>query len=193
VKRNRVGVLLEWLWNCAESCTVCMDVLTIRGPGARISGSEVVLSVLASEIADADSANSYQERDAEGFEMSAHQRAGKHGSSRCGFSALACWRHEMLRSESFFLVGAKGQKKEKRRTNSKLTRGLVQLLVTKTHPLSLIPRAFLQYPTTSRSILHLAQVDAIPPDIFPWRISRVAKGMGKQTPEAFASRGRVCR
>jgi hypothetical protein len=55
VKSNRAGVLLELLWNCAESCTVCIDVLTIPGPGACISGSEAVLSMLASETADADS------------------------------------------------------------------------------------------------------------------------------------------
>lgn len=64
-KSNRVGVLLELLWNCEESCTVCIDVLTIPGSGACISGSEVVLSVLASETADADSANFFQETDRE--------------------------------------------------------------------------------------------------------------------------------
>jgi len=60
---NKVEVLLEWLWNCAESCTVCMEVLTIPGPGACISGSEVVLSVPASETADVDSADFSQKRD----------------------------------------------------------------------------------------------------------------------------------
>ena len=65
MKSNRVGVLLELLWNCAESCTVCIDVLTIPGPGACISGSEVVLSPLASETTDVDSANFSQERDLE--------------------------------------------------------------------------------------------------------------------------------
>jgi hypothetical protein len=44
-----------------------------------------------------------------------------------------------------------------------------------------------------RISLHLTQVDAIPPNIPPWRISRVVKGMGKQTPKAFAGRAQVCR
>jgi len=48
-----------------ESCTVCIFVLTIPGPGSRTSGSEVLLSVLASETADADSASFVQERDTE--------------------------------------------------------------------------------------------------------------------------------
>ena len=61
-KSNRVGVLLELLWNCAESCTVCIDVLTIPVAGACTSGSEVVLSVLALETADVDSANFTQEK-----------------------------------------------------------------------------------------------------------------------------------
>lgn len=65
MKGNRVGVLLEWLWNCAESCTVCIDVLTIPGPGPCISGSEVGLSVPASETADVDSAKFIQESDTE--------------------------------------------------------------------------------------------------------------------------------
>jgi hypothetical protein len=39
-----------------------MDVLTIPGAGACMSGSEVVLSVLASETADVDSANFSQEK-----------------------------------------------------------------------------------------------------------------------------------
>ena len=63
MKSNRVGVLLELLWNCAESCTVCIDALTIPVPGACISGREVVLSVLAPETADVDSANFSQERE----------------------------------------------------------------------------------------------------------------------------------
>ena len=56
-------MLLELLWNCEESCTVCIDVLTIPGSGACVSESEVVLSVLASETADVDSANFFQKTD----------------------------------------------------------------------------------------------------------------------------------
>ena len=122
------------------------------------------------------------------------QRCITDESSGCDFLAHACWRHGMLmRSESFFLVGEDGQKSEHRRTNSKLTRRLVQLLITKTHLFSLIPHSFLHYPTTSRGVLYLAQIDAIPPNVLPWRISRFVKDMGKQTPEAFASRAWVCR
>ena len=62
-KSNRVGVLPELLWDCEKSCTVCIDVLTIPGSGACVSGSEVVLSVLAPETADVDSTNFFQETD----------------------------------------------------------------------------------------------------------------------------------
>ena len=54
MKSNRIGVILKLLQNCAESCTVCIDVLTIPGAGACTSESEVVLSVLASGTADVE-------------------------------------------------------------------------------------------------------------------------------------------
>ena len=76
MKSYKVRALLEWLWNRAESCTVCIDAPTIPDPGACISGSEVLLLVLASETADVDSVNFCQEHDAEVEKVSAHQKAG---------------------------------------------------------------------------------------------------------------------
>jgi len=57
MKAMGLGVLLEWLWNCPESCIVCIDVLAIPGREACKSTSEVPLSVLESETPDIDSAD----------------------------------------------------------------------------------------------------------------------------------------
>ena len=54
MKSIRIGVLLKLLWNCAESCTIRIDVLTIPGAGACTSGSKVVFSVLTSETANVE-------------------------------------------------------------------------------------------------------------------------------------------
>ena len=91
-----------------------------------------------------------------------------------------------------FLSGdASVQIKVGRGTNTKRTRRrLVQLFITKAHPLPLIPRPFLNHSVISRAILHLTQVDAISPGILPWCIARVAEGMDEQTPEALAGRAR---
>lgn len=100
----------------------------------------------------------------------------------------------MLRSESFFSGGGewseKGGQENGFQTHEKTT---IILLVTKAHPLSLISHPSLHYPTTSHAIFHIT---AIPPGKlkrtpFRWRFSMVANGMGKQTPEVFASRDRV--
>ena len=87
----------------------------------------------------------------------------------------------------FFWWDTNGQIKEMRRTNSKLSKRLVQFLITKPHPL--IPHLFLHSPTTFRAIFNLAQVDVISQDNLLWHFSRVTKGIGKQNPEAFMSRG----
>ena len=47
-RSNRIGALLELLWNCAESCTVCIDMLYDSRCWS-MHVREVVLSVLASE------------------------------------------------------------------------------------------------------------------------------------------------
>jgi len=89
----------------------------------------------------------------------------------------------MLQLGSFFLLAAVLRSKVDGRMNTKLTR---RLFVTKALPLPLVPRPFLHNPVISWAVLHLAQVNAVPPDVLPWGVSGRTEGMGEQTPEAFA-------
>jgi len=74
-------------------------------------------------------------------------------TSGCDFLMLAAWDVEI---RVFFLV--EEQKKQGLPNSFPFSSSVPPLL----------------YPTTSRAILHLAQAHAIPLDILPWRISRVA-------------------